>query len=1135
MVKWNKIAGRLGIVLITALLLGGAFWVVGPTDTLRDLLRFPLWSIIGIIGIFALNLFVVSGRLGRILQHFGVPLSFGAVLRANISGHLAGLFVLSIFGQVIGRHLALRKFGVSAVLVATLTAYERVVLVLVGGGLCLGGAVLLINQSTVFDFLRSFSLFEILLTAGGGVVLSLLLGRSKFEKQLLLRMVSQTNIVNLLEISVITLLGQMLVLASFVMGVLALNPDVDFLSVMAAAAIISFAASMPVTVNGWGIRELTAVYILGQLGISSSNALAVSILVGLCSTAVVLVAASATLRRHASADVLTPVQTHFVSGPKGALGKAELEKAAVWISALAAAALIFFQVHAALPSGTINLNLADPFAIIALASMVGHGISTRQFPRWRVPGFNWVLVALSALLVFAFFRGMQEIGVTQWAFASRLMGWLVLMGYLSIGYLLVFFAGTHGLRRFAETMVSTAVAIVLFQSVAHWANYAGLDIGAYLTTNFEGYAGNRNAFAFQLLVSSAFLLAYSSLNVRSGHKPVSVYALGEGAARGYGLLGDIFRARRVLISLLQGVLCVGIIYTGSLGGLIVGSVLLATAWVFRFADRRMLEMSVFFGCVLWAFPHLFFWLQTVLHTGISVGEQTEVWSLLSREDSHVLRWETITKGLELWWKSPLFGAGLGVFYDQSTAWFGRPTVIHSTPVWVLSEFGLFGLVIVGWAFLSFVRFFRQVGTPLPAHRAILMLLLVFSLFGIVHEIFFQRIFWLALGATVALGVSFGGRRYAAQLVCHIITGLNAGGAERMLTRLVNAPDQNGVKHMVVSLMDEGVFGQEIRAQGVSLHTLGMRPGVPSLAALWRLITMLRLEKPDVLMSWLYHADLIGFIAAGIAGVRHNYWNLRCSDMTKDNRSILSRMMMWLLIHLSPYPTGVIANSEAGMRHHQSLGYRPKKWHVISNGVNLEQFRPEPSARVALRAELLLPDDAVLVGHVARFHPMKDHATLLDAAAMVVRTNVNVHFVLVGKDVNLNNPFFAEQLERRELAGRVHLLGGHRNIPEVLAGLDLMVLSSAYGEGAPNVLIEAMACGVPCVTSDVGDAALIVDTPERVVKPQDPIALAEAILRFLALPEAEREAQGKLARARTQEYYDINNVIDRYGALLLSEN
>lgn len=1130
MVKWEDNMGRLIIAALSIGLLAVVIWVSGPADVLENLQKFPAWAVASVLGLFTVNLIVVSFRLSRILGHFGINLPTDAISRASVSGHLAGLMIISIFGQVVGRHWVLRRFGISPVLIATLTAYERVLLVLVGGGMCFGGALVLISRAATFQFLADISLVEIALTALGGIVLSLWLGRSRFERRFLSRAYSLANVINFLEVGAITFLGQALVLGSFVVGVLAVAPQVGLVEVVAAAAIISFAASIPVTINGWGVRELTAVYTLSHLGVSSSNALAVSILVGLCSTAVILMAGPVVMKKTANTipdDIVTPDPGTF---HQGRLGRLEVEKIAVWVIALAAATFIFFQAHIKLPAGIINLNLADPFAFLALAAMVGYSITIRQFPNWRLPGFNWMLAVISALIAFAFARGVQEVGVTQWALVGRLMGWLVLLSYLSIGYLLVSLVGTHGLRRFAETMVATGAIIVVLQTAIRVLAPLEWGTGFKITPNYEGYSGNRNAFAFQLLLCSAMLLAYSSFHARVDR----LFLFSIKPSSGMRRFMTAWWGRRGLFSLLHGIILLGIYYTGSLGGLIAGSLLLSASWILRLADRRMIWASLVFGILLWRLPYFIVWLSGLFS---DVGSGVSIRTHLSGDTSHSLRWETITNGLDLWWSSPIFGVGLGVFFDRSVELIGRPIVIHSTPVWILTEFGLVGAAIFGWIFFSIIRYLRSSGMPSPSHRIIALSLLVFFTFSLVHEIFYQRVFWLVLGAAVAVfapPVSVLVR--LPKSVFHIITGLNAGGAERMLTRLVVSPGQNNIRHSVVSLMDDGVFGREIRANGTPLYTLGMRRGwLPSPRALWRLVDLLRTEKPDVVMTWLYHADLLGLVAGWFAGVKQKYWNLRCSDMTLANRSLVYRLLMWLLIRLSPFPSMIITNSESGQRHHQHLGYHPKKWQVFPNGVDLDRFHPDTGAGLVLRAELGTPHDAILVGHVARFHPMKDYPTLFDSAARVIKENPQVHYVLVGRDVDTDNPYFADQISRSEFAGQIHLLGSRDDIPAILAGLDLFILSSAYGEGSPNVVIEAMACAVPCVVTDVGDAAKIVGDTGLVVPVRDPKALATGVLDVLGMSDAERRSLKRKALTRVETHYDMSAVTSQYRALFLEES
>jgi hypothetical protein len=398
---------------------------------------------------------------------------------------------------------------------------------------------------------------------------------------------------------------------------------------------------------------------------------------------------------------------------------------------------VIFQVHVSLPSGLINLNLADPFAILALAGVSLHVLFTRQLPVWRISQFNLALGVISLLLLLAFMQGWWEIGITQWALGGRLLGWLVLLGYLSAGYLIVANVGTHGLRRFAETLIATVAVVVILQVVLRLLFHWGVNIGAHITKNFEGYAGNRNAFAFQLLTGIALLLGYSQVYARYGRSLQQT-------------------ARPWVFSLLLGILLAGLIWTGSRTGMLVGMLALLLAWLGRLADRRMLGWGVIFAALLWCVVLLAAqksFIQGVLSENFSfqalVFGNLSIQSRLSNESSNLERWETLTHGLDMWWQSPFLGAGLGVFFAKSTAWFKYPVVIHSTPLWILAEFGLLGAAVFGWVFSLLAHHAIRFGKTLPPRGILLLLLLTFSLFSLANEIFYQRIFWLVLGAVLA--------------------------------------------------------------------------------------------------------------------------------------------------------------------------------------------------------------------------------------------------------------------------------------------------------------------------------------------------------------------------------------------------
>ncbi|HYG84893.1 MAG TPA: glycosyltransferase [Azospirillum sp.] len=275
---------------------------------------------------------------------------------------------------------------------------------------------------------------------------------------------------------------------------------------------------------------------------------------------------------------------------------------------------------------------------------------------------------------------------------------------------------------------------------------------------------------------------------------------------------------------------------------------------------------------------------------------------------------------------------------------------------------------------------------------------------------------------------------------------------------------------------------------------------------------------------------MGITAGHIAKVPHILWNVRCSDMNMQEYRWMSRPLPWLLAKLSPMPDAVVINSETGRRVHEYYGYEPRSWEMIPNGFDLTRFRPDAAARQRMRAELGVPDVVVLIGLPARFDPMKDHLTFLAAATNLVEKEPNVGFVLIGRGLTDDNQWLRSRIAACGLGKHVHLLGERKGIDRLLPGLDIVTLSSAFGEGFPNVLGEAMACGVPCISTDVGDAAHIIGDTGLVVAVRDPTAMAVA-WRTLILAGAERRRElGRRARERIAENFSLPLIIGRYEAL-----
>jgi len=367
-------------------------------------------------------------------------------------------------------------------------------------------------------------------------------------------------------------------------------------------------------------------------------------------------------------------------------------------------------------------------------------------------------------------------------------------------------------------------------------------------------------------------------------------------------------------------------------------------------------------------------------------------------------------------------------------------------------------------------------------------------------------------------------------VLHLIPELDVGGAELMLARLVAAVDRSCVEPLVVSMTDVGPVGAAMREAGTTVVALGMGQAGVRIDRLLKLVPLLRRARPHLVQTWLYHADLAGLVAARCAGIQNVVWNIRCSEIDTREHSAAVAIARRVLPRLSSWPAAVIANSDAGRTAHAGLGYRPRRWVVIPNGIDTRRFRPSAAARAAFRREIGAADDVPLVGMVARLHPMKDHANFLSAAALVSARCPGARFVVAGRDVD-TSPALRAQVAALQLENRVRLLGERSDAPDVLAALDVAVMPSR-SEGFPTVVAEAMACATPCVATDVGDARTIIGDNGVVVPSHNPGALAEGIVRLLQMEPPALRALGSAARAAVAERYAIERIAEQYLRLWL---
>jgi glycosyltransferase involved in cell wall biosynthesis len=352
-------------------------------------------------------------------------------------------------------------------------------------------------------------------------------------------------------------------------------------------------------------------------------------------------------------------------------------------------------------------------------------------------------------------------------------------------------------------------------------------------------------------------------------------------------------------------------------------------------------------------------------------------------------------------------------------------------------------------------------------------------------------------------------------VAHIITGLKAGGAEMMLYKLLCRMDRRRFEPIVISLTPGGEFAPRIAALGIPAL------GASSLATMWR-------WRPDVVQGWMYHGNLAAqMAAAALPNKTPVIWNVRGSHHILREEKPGTAAVIRIGARLSRLPYKIVNNSAASARlHEQYLNFTHDRWEIIPNGFELEQFAPSDGARHELRAELAISPGALLIGLIGRYHPMKDHASFIQGAGLLSKNFPEAQFLFAGAGAEPGNAVLRRQIQESGIAHCAHLLGARTDMARINAALDIAT-SASYAEGFPNVIGEAMCCGVPCVVTDVGDSARLVGDTGVVVPPRMSYALAAAWRDLIVRGAEGRRAMGQKARERIARHFSMAAVAARY--------
>jgi uncharacterized membrane protein YbhN (UPF0104 family) len=701
---------KVGQIALSMLLLGGAIgYVVSQAawDQIIDATANLSWlALAGVSLLLAAGAILASLRLWYIGRDLGYHLTFREAVSALALGQVAGALFFQVAGQLMARSafLSRRRVPVAGTVIAT--GYERLNALAVSLVLAIAAAIYLFGKISINTAEGGLLAITIFLGLSVAIIASASLSWGPLVAKNFPALTANTYR-SLARSFVLSLVIQLTTMTAYVVLVLALVPGTPVLSLIAASALIMFSASLPISFAGWGMREMSAIFALGAIGVNAGASLTVAATVGLISLVVVGLLATTAIGHPPKLESAHKGQS---TGRVVAIDHAALLEQALSIIVTTA---VFFQIFIPLNKGLINVNLADPFVILGGCLFVFNHLGGR-WPLWRVPQVNLYFGLITLLIAGSFLYGLHNFGWTDWAFTNRFLGWLVILAYVGTGTLIVNRAGRDGLDLLLHTFAVVATSIVTLELVLLMLNRFFGDFFKPLTQlPFLGFTENRNAFAFQLLLAGCLILA----------------------AR--------WKHSATLLSLIM----VGILFSGSRAIFITFPIVVVMSAYMHSLKVRTLLIS----CAITVAIVIFVTYGPMAISFVSQpprpGDILTV--MISSPASNTERLKSLIEGWSMFVGHPIFGAGLGAFMNQSLKE-GTPLVIHSTALWLMAEFGLVGLVI--FAIPAIHIFWAEARKPMNADAAGVVLVLILTAFVVVsnaHEIMYQRAFWLLLGAALA--------------------------------------------------------------------------------------------------------------------------------------------------------------------------------------------------------------------------------------------------------------------------------------------------------------------------------------------------------------------------------------------------
>ena len=710
-----KLMVSISLLAIVTVLVGSRYGFDSVLQNFRHL-TFATAGVM-VVGLLA-NAVLASLRFKIIASGIGHPTSFRRAMAAVGAGSLAGAIFFQIAGQLIARGVVMKRGGMPFEAVVVVTLYERIVAAFVSALIAVIGAFYVFGKVYLDLGAGGAELVKIACGLILAISCAAWLGFGSSAVRNIKPLLTRESVLRLLWLVGLTLVVQLPMMIVYVVVAHEFSPATSIPDLVAASAIVMFSASIPISLAGWGVRELSAVVVLGAIGVAASDALTAALIIGagsMLSMALIMI-----VSWQASEPARPEIATNNVQ-------LVDYTLALAWVLPLMAAVFVLFQIYVPIGSGLLNVNLADPIAILAGSLFIINAIKNRQLPQWRVSYVNAAVALMTLALTGSLLLGASRFGWTDWALINRYLGWFVLLAYVATGALITSEGGKYAFRIFVLTYVGASVGVMILETISIYLFVFGAptSVTRVRPGDVQGFAQNHNFLAFQLLMVAA------------------------------GALVVLRNAR--MRTLLWTLLLVTFWFAGSRSGWIAIACIIVTARYLGVANTREIIVGLagataiaMVAAVLPNFDHI----MSMLGINISieglpfVGAEVQV---IPSGTSTAERIVTLIGGWELFIEHPIVGAGLGAYRNLMVmGQSGIPLVIHNSALWLLAELGLVGFLVfaVPGIHVWFTEWRRA-----AQERASAVVALCFVGFVVMSgpaDMVYQRTFWLMIGAALAV-------------------------------------------------------------------------------------------------------------------------------------------------------------------------------------------------------------------------------------------------------------------------------------------------------------------------------------------------------------------------------------------------